>query len=58
MNDSDIQPPVYKGEDVRQGEIILRTHTRRNIFLAGLAGAIFLGCIWLIMVHASHHIVS
>jgi hypothetical protein len=51
-------PPVYKGQDVRQGEIILRTHTRRNIFLAGLAGAIFLGFIWLIMAHASHHIVS
>ena len=41
MNDSDIQPPVYKGQDVRQGEIILRTHTRRNIFLAGLAGGDF-----------------
>lgn len=58
MNDSDIQPPIHKGHDIRHGEIILRTHTLRNIVLASLAGVIFLGCIWLIMVHASHHIVS
>ncbi len=58
MNDSDIQPPDYKSPDVRHGELALHTHTRRNIFLACLAGAIFLGCIGLIMVHASHHIIS
>jgi hypothetical protein len=58
MEDSKTRPPVYNGRDVRQGDIILRTHTRRNIFLAGLGGAVFLGFIWLIMAHAAHHIVS
>jgi hypothetical protein len=58
MDEAPTQPPVYKGQDVRQGEIILRTHTRRNIFLAGLGGAVFLALIFIIMAHASHHIVG
>ena len=34
--------PVYSAEDVRQGEIILRTRTRRIIFIAGLVGVVLL----------------
>jgi hypothetical protein len=33
---------VYSAEDVRQGEIILRTPLRRAIFIAGLAAAVVL----------------
>jgi len=33
---------VYDAEDVRQGEIILRTRTRRLIFIAGLVGFVIL----------------
>lgn len=32
----------HDAEDVRQGEIILRTSRRRAIFIAGLAGIILL----------------
>jgi hypothetical protein len=32
------RPPEYPADKVRQGEIILRTRTRRLIFIAGLAG--------------------
>lgn len=35
-------PPEYKAQDVRGGEIILKTRTRRLIFIAGLAGAVVL----------------
>jgi hypothetical protein len=51
-------PPTYRGQDVRQGEIILRTRTRRIIFIAGLAGAVILGFISIILAHAGHHIVG
>jgi hypothetical protein len=33
----------YPAEKARGGEIILRSRTRRIIFLAGLAGAVVLG---------------
>ncbi|GAB1584384.1 hypothetical protein PPNSA23_43270 [Phyllobacterium phragmitis] len=33
---------TYSGEKARQGEIILRTRTRRIIFIAGLVGFIVL----------------
>jgi hypothetical protein len=37
--------PVYSAEDVRQGEIILRTRMRRIIFIAGLVGAVLLALV-------------
>ncbi|MDW6021179.1 peptide ABC transporter permease [Mesorhizobium sp. BAC0120] len=37
--------PVYSAEDVRQGEIILRTRTRRIIFVAGLVGLVVLALV-------------
>ena len=36
----DDKPRVYSGEKVRQGEIILRTRTRRLIFIGGLVGIV------------------
>jgi hypothetical protein len=50
--------PVYRAQDVRQGEIILRTRSRRIIFLAGLVGAVVLGFISVILAHAGFHIVG
>lgn len=32
----------FRGEDARQGEIILRTRLRRIIFIAGLVGFVVL----------------
>ena len=43
--------PEYSAEDVRGGEIILRTRTRRIIFIAGLAGIVVLA--FLIRIFAS-----
>jgi hypothetical protein len=37
--------PVFSGQDVRQSEIILRTKTRRIIFIVGLVGAVVLALI-------------
>ncbi|HWK68014.1 MAG TPA: peptide ABC transporter permease [Rhizobiaceae bacterium] len=34
--------PTYDAEKVRQGEIILRTRTRRVIFISGLVGIVVL----------------
>jgi hypothetical protein len=34
--------PVFSAEQARQGEIILRTRTRRIIFVAGLVGIVLL----------------
>lgn len=34
--------PVFSAEPARQGEIILRTRTRRIIFVAGLVGIVIL----------------
>ncbi|MBZ9853552.1 peptide ABC transporter permease [Mesorhizobium sp. CA13] len=39
-NDPDKEGPVFSAEDARQGEIILRTRTRRIIFIAGLVGIV------------------
>jgi hypothetical protein len=39
---SDPKPNAYSADRVRQGEIILRTRTRRIIFVVGLAGAAIL----------------
>ena len=36
------QGRVFSGEQARQGEIILRTRTRRIIFIAGLVGIVIL----------------
>ena len=36
------EPRVHRAEDVRGGEIILRTRRRRLIFLAGLAAFVVL----------------
>jgi len=35
-------PPHYSAEDIRGGDIILRTRARRLIFIAGLAGILLL----------------
>jgi len=51
-------PPIYRDQDVRQGETILRTRNRRIIFLASLVGAVALGFVSLILAHAGHHIVG
>ncbi|WP_027146884.1 hypothetical protein [Mesorhizobium sp. WSM3626] len=34
--------PFFSAEQTRQGEIILRTRTRRIIFIAGLVGIVIL----------------
>jgi len=41
----DHEPPTYAAEDVRQGEIILRTKPRRAVFVAGLIGCVLLALI-------------
>ena len=38
--DPDDKPRGHSGEKVRQGEIILRTRTRRLIFIGGLVGIV------------------
>ncbi|CDX15455.1 ABC-type dipeptide/oligopeptide/nickel transport system, permease component [Mesorhizobium sp. ORS 3324] len=43
--DRDREGPVFSGEDARQGEIILRTRTRRIIFIAGLVGIVVLALV-------------
>lgn len=41
-NDDSPKPREFEAQDVRQGEIILRTRTRRVIFIAGLVGFVLL----------------
>lgn len=41
-NDPKSKPRTFSAEDARQGEIILRTRTRRIIFIAGLVGLVVL----------------
>ncbi|TIS56580.1 MAG: peptide ABC transporter permease [Mesorhizobium sp.] len=41
-DDRDSAGPVFSAEQARQGEIILRTRTRRIIFIAGLVGIVLL----------------
>ncbi|RRH98413.1 peptide ABC transporter permease [Mesorhizobium tamadayense] len=43
--DRDREGPVFSGQDARQGEIILRTRTRRIIFIAGLVGIVVLALV-------------
>ena len=43
--DSDSEQRTYSAEEVRQGEIILRTRTRRLIFIAGLIGLVVLALV-------------
>jgi hypothetical protein len=43
--DSDSEQRTYSAEEVRQGEIILRTRTRRLIFIAGLTGLVVLALV-------------
>ncbi|MDH6232121.1 type IV secretory pathway component VirB8 [Mesorhizobium soli] len=38
----DPKGPFFSAEQVRQGKIILRTRSRRLIFIAGLAGIVVL----------------
>ena len=42
VRESDSEQRTYSAEEVRQGEIILRTRTRRLIFIAGLTGLVVL----------------
>lgn len=56
--DNHSQQPIYRDRDARQGEIILRTRTRRAIFFAGLGSAIALAALSLILAHGGHHIVG
>ncbi|QKC83579.1 hypothetical protein [Mesorhizobium sp. NZP2077] len=37
--------PVFSAEQARQGEIILRTRTRRITFIAGLVGSVILAIV-------------
>lgn len=41
-DDANSKPRVFSAEKVRQGQIILRTRTRRIIFIAGLVGFVVL----------------
>ncbi|MER8595951.1 peptide ABC transporter permease [Mesorhizobium sp. M1182] len=41
-SDRDKNGPVFSAEQVRQGEIILRTRARRIIFIGGLVGLVLL----------------
>ncbi len=50
-NNGDIEQTAYPAEKARQGEIILRTRTRRIIFLSGLFGIIVVAIIWMILAH-------
>jgi len=45
VRESDSEQRTYSAEEVRQGEIILRTRTRRLIFIAGLTGLVVLALV-------------
>jgi hypothetical protein len=45
-NNGDMEQTTYPAAKARQGEIILRTRTRRMIFLAGLVGIVFVAVLW------------
>lgn len=48
MKSEDTEEKSFSGDEVRQGEIILRTPARRFIFILGLAGfvaLVFLGAL-------------
>lgn len=49
MARNDEQPPVYSGEKVRGGDIVLRKPWERGVFIAGLVGAVIVGLVlaWL-----------
>ncbi|RWL41855.1 MAG: peptide ABC transporter permease [Mesorhizobium sp.] len=49
--DRDSEEPVFSGQDARQGEIILRTRTRRIIFIAGLVGIVVLALVVSLAAH-------
>ena len=42
----DRHPPTYDAQDVRQGEIILRTKRRRAVFIAGLVGCVLVALLF------------
>jgi len=42
---ADAGRPTYSADRVRQGDIVLRTRTRRLIFIAGLAGLVVLALV-------------
>jgi len=44
-HESPPQPRVYSAQEVRQGEIILRTRARKLIFFGGLVGIVLLSII-------------
>ena len=37
--------PVFSAQEARQGDIVLRTRTRRMIFIAGLVGIVILAAV-------------
>jgi hypothetical protein len=43
--EKDVNQRTYSAEEVRQGEVILRTRTRRLIFIAGLAGLVIMALV-------------
>ncbi|RUX34221.1 peptide ABC transporter permease [Mesorhizobium sp. M2A.F.Ca.ET.042.01.1.1] len=49
--DRDSGGPVFSGQDARQAEIILRTRTRRIIFIAGLVSIVVLALLLSIAAH-------
>ncbi|MBB5575905.1 MULTISPECIES: hypothetical protein [Rhizobium] len=45
MNDDEtdqkrVEPPTFAAQDVRQGEIILKRHWQRLVFIGGLLAAV------------------
>jgi hypothetical protein len=49
----EIEP--YPAEKARGGEIILRTPLRRGIFITGLAGAVVLALIFVVLAFRGNH---
>jgi len=50
-NNKDIEQTAYPAEKARQGEIVLRTRSRRIIFAAGLVGLVALAVAMFFMLH-------
>jgi len=46
-----MEQTAYPAKKARQGEIILRTQTRRMIFIAGLVGIVLIAALWLAFSH-------
>ncbi len=50
-NNGDMEQMPYPAAKARQGEIILRTRTRRIIFLSGLFSIVVVAVAWMILTH-------